>query len=77
MKNFKPPLFNFFLKKSLKKGFYLHFKFEGDNNTLTEIEKKIKVDRDIVRHLTVRYSKLDTKNEFFKNNSMYFNFIFA
>ena len=24
MKNFKPPLFNFFLKKSLKKGFYLH-----------------------------------------------------
>ena len=52
--------------KNYKKGFYLHFKFEGDNNTLTEIEKKIKVDRTIVRHLTVKYSKLDTENEFFK-----------
>ena len=52
--------------KNYKKGFYLHFKFEGDNKTLDEIEKKIRVDRAIVRHLTVRYSKLDIKNEFFK-----------
>jgi len=51
--------------KNYKKGFYLHFKFEGDNNTLNEIEKKIKVDRSILRHLTVKYSKLDTANEFF------------
>ena len=52
--------------KNYKKGFYLHFKFEGDNQTLDEIEKKIRVDRAIVRHLTVKYSKLDTNNEFFK-----------
>tara|TARA_B100000963_G_scaffold275844_1_gene244096 strand:+ start:1959 stop:2282 length:324 start_codon:yes stop_codon:yes gene_type:complete len=52
--------------KNYKKGFYLHFKFEGDNSTLTEIEKKIKVDRSIVRHLTVKYRKLDTTSEFFK-----------
>lgn len=51
--------------KNYKKGFYLHFKFEGDNSTLNEIEKKIKVDRSILRHLTVKYSKLDTSNEYF------------
>ena len=31
-----------------------------------EIEKKIKLDSSIIRHLTVKYKKLDTKNEFFK-----------
>ena len=52
--------------KNYKKAFYLHFKFEGDKNTLDEIEKKIKVDRSIIRHLTVKYKKLDTETEFFK-----------
>ena len=52
--------------KNYKKGFYIHYKFEGNNETLTEIEKKIKVDGSIIRYLTVKYKKLDTKNEFFK-----------
>ncbi len=52
--------------KNYKKGFYIHYKFEGDNKTLSEIEKKIKVDGSVIRYLTVRYKKLDTKNEFFK-----------
>ncbi len=52
--------------RNYKKGFFIHFKFEGNNNTLNEIEKKIKVDGSIIRFLTVRYKKLDIKNEFFK-----------
>ncbi len=52
--------------KNFKKGFYIHFKFEGGSKTLNEIEKKIKVDSSIIRFLTVKYKKLDTKNEFFK-----------
>ena len=55
--------------RNYKKGFYIHYKFEGNNNTLNEIEKKIKVDSAIIRHLTVRYKKLDTKNEFFKKDT--------
>ena len=51
--------------KNYKKGFYIHFKFEGNNDTLKEIEKKIKVDETIIRHLTVKYKKLDTENNFF------------
>jgi len=54
--------------KNYKKGFYIHYKFEGNKTTLNEIEKKIKVDASIIRFLTVKYKKLDTKNEFFKKD---------
>ena len=54
--------------KNYKKGFFIHFKFEGNNNTLNEIERKIKLDNSIIRHLTVRYKELDVKNEFFKKD---------
>ena len=54
--------------KNYKKGFYIHFKFEGNKNTLNEIERKIKVDGSIIRYLTVKYKKLDIKNEFFNKN---------
>ena len=53
--------------KNYKKGFYIHYKFEGNKETLNKIEKNIKVDNTILRYLTVRYKKLDTKNEYFKN----------
>ena len=52
--------------RNYKKGFFIHFKFEGNNKTLNEIEKKLKVDNSIIRYLTVKYKKLDTKNEFFR-----------
>ena len=54
--------------KNYKKGFYIHYKFEGNKNNLNEIEKKFKVDSSIIRSLTVKYKKLDTTNEFFKKD---------
>ena len=54
--------------KNYKKGFFIHYKFEGNNKTLDEIKKKIKIDSSIIRHLTVKYKKLDVENEFFKKN---------
>ena len=51
--------------KNFNKGFYIHYKFEGTRDTLTEFEKKVKIDSFVIRHLTVKYKKLDTKNEFF------------
>ena len=50
------------------KAFFIHYKFKGNNETLKEIEKKIKVDKSILRHLTVKYKKLDTEKEYFKLN---------
>ena len=54
--------------KNYKKAFYIHYKFEGNNKTLNEIEKKLKVDGSILRHLTVKYKKLNTEVEFFKKD---------
>ena len=52
--------------KNYNKGFYIHYKFEGNKETLSEVEKKIKLDGSIIRLLTVKYKKLDTKIEYFK-----------
>ena len=52
--------------KRYKKGFYIHYKFEGNKETLNEISKKIKIDSSVIRHLVVKYKNLDTKNEYFK-----------
>jgi len=54
--------------KKYNKGFYIHYKFEGSKNTLDEFNKKIKIDNSIIRHLIVKYKKLDTKNEYFKKD---------
>ena len=54
--------------KNCKKGFYIHYKFEGTKDTLSEIDKKLKIDASVLRHLTVKYKKLDTKSEFFKKD---------
>ena len=55
--------------KKYNKGFYIHKKFEGTGNTLKEVEKKIKIDTSIIRHLTVKYTRLDTENEYFKKDN--------
>ena len=55
--------------KNYKKGFYIHYKFEGNKKTLDEMDKKIKVDGTIIRNLIVKYKKLDTENEFFKKEN--------
>ena len=52
--------------KNFKKGFYIHYKFEGNKKTLNEIQKKLKLDNGILRYLTVRYKNLDTETEYFK-----------
>ena len=55
--------------KNYKKGFFIHYKFEGNRDTLNNFEKTIKVDSSIIRYLTVKYKKLDVKNEFFKKTT--------
>ena len=55
--------------KKYNKGFFIHFKFEGSRSTLTEINKKAKIDNSVIRHLIVKYKSLDTKNEYFKKES--------
>ena len=55
--------------KNYKKGFYIHFKFEGTKKTLEEMSKKLNIDNTILRHLTVKYKKLDTDLEYFSKKT--------
>ena len=55
--------------KKYNKAFYIHYKFEGNKETLKEINKKIKIDSSIIRHLIVKYKNLDTKIEYFKKEN--------
>ena len=54
--------------KKNRKGIFIHFKFEGKDTTVSEVEKKIAIDNDVIRYLTVRYNKLDLKKEYFGQN---------
>lgn len=52
-----------------KKGFFIHYKFEGNRKTIDEFSKKLKLDKEIIRHLIVKYKKLDLDNEYFESKS--------
>ena len=49
--------------KKNRKGIFIHFKFEGDNKVIKEVEKKISIDNNVIRFLTVKYKKLDLENQ--------------
>ena len=48
-----------------KKGIFVHFKLESENNFIKEMEEKLSIDSKVIRYLTVKYDKLDLKNEYF------------
>ena len=63
-------LLNFASKiKSYNRGFYIHYKFEAENKTLEEIKKTSVIDNSLLRHLTVKYKRLDIETEYFKENN--------
>ena len=50
-----------------KKGIFVHFKFESEKeDSIKLVEKKLSVDNDIIRYLTVKYNKLDLNKEYFQ-----------
>ncbi len=50
-----------------KKGIFVHFKFESEEeDSIKLIEKKLSIDNDIIRYLTVKYNELDLKKEYFQ-----------
>jgi small subunit ribosomal protein S6 len=55
-----------YLIKKNKKGNYLHFKIEGKGKTIKELEKNEKIDKNLLRYLTVKVKELDMNTEYFK-----------
>tara|TARA_B110001452_G_scaffold194825_1_gene164834 strand:+ start:233 stop:586 length:354 start_codon:yes stop_codon:yes gene_type:complete len=54
--------------KKNKKGFYIHFKMKGDNKIILELEKNEKIDKNLLRFLTVRVKKFDLETNYFSQN---------
>ena len=57
-----------YLIKKNKKGNYLHFKIEGKGKTIDELEKNEKIDKNLLRYLTVKVKKLDLDTNYFNKN---------
>ena len=55
-----------YLIKKNKKGNYLHFKIKGNGKTIKELEKREKIDKNLLRFLTVKVKKLDLDSNYFK-----------
>ena len=54
-----------YLIKKNKKGNYIHFKIKGDGKTISELEKNEKIDKNLLRYLTVKVKKFDLKTVYF------------
>ena len=52
-----------------KKGNYIHFKLKGNGLTVSELEKKEKIDNNLLRFLTVRVKKFDLDKNYFKQET--------
>ena len=57
-----------YLIKKNKKGNYIHFKIEGNSKTVTELEKSEKIDKNLLRYLTIRVKKIDLDTNYFERS---------
>ena len=57
-----------YLIKKNKKGNYIHFKIKADGKIISELEKNEKIDKNLLRYLTVKVKKLDLETNYFKKN---------
>ena len=55
---------SYIIKKN-KKGNYIHFKIKAGGNTISELEKNEKIDKNLLRYLTVKVKKFDLKTNYF------------
>ena len=54
-----------YLIKKNKKGNYIHFKIKCDGNLIKELEKNERLDKNLLRFLTVKVKKFDLKTNYF------------
>ena len=60
-----------YLIKKNRKGNYIHFKIKANGKILSELEKNEKIDKNLLRYLTVKVKKFDLNTEYFSKNDDY------
>ena len=54
-----------YLIKKNKKGNYIHFKIEGSGDLIKELEKNERIDKNLLRYVTIKVKKFDLKENYF------------
>ncbi len=54
-----------YLIKKNRKGNYIHFKIKADGKAISELETNEKIDKNLLRYLTVRVKKFDLQTVYF------------
>ena len=57
-----------YLIKKNKKGNYIHFKIEGNGELILELEKNERIDKNLLRFVTIRVKKFDLNTEYFNKD---------
>ena len=55
---------SYVIKKN-KKGNFIHFKIDGSGKLIRELEKSEKLDKNLIRYLTVKVNKFDLDTNYF------------
>jgi len=50
-----------------KKGNYIHFKIKGQSNIISELEKNEKIDKNLLKYITIKVKKFDLETNYFTN----------
>ena len=56
-----------YLIKKNKKGNYIHFKIKGPSSIISDLEKNERIDKNLLRYMTVKVKKFDLESNFFSN----------
>ena len=56
-----------YLIKKNKKGSYIHFKFKGKGNVISELEKNESIDKKLLRFMTIKVKNFDLKTNYFSS----------
>tara|TARA_B100001778_G_C17970457_1_gene354549 strand:+ start:132 stop:479 length:348 start_codon:yes stop_codon:yes gene_type:complete len=56
---------SYIIKKN-KKGNYIHFKFKGSGKIIVELEKNERIDKNLLKYLTVKVKKFDLDTNYFE-----------
>ena len=55
---------SYIIKKN-NKGNYIHFKIKGANKIVLELEKNEKIDKNLLKFMTIKVKKFDLKTNYF------------
>ena len=58
---------SYMIKKN-KKGNYIHFKIKGESKIINELEKNERIDKNLLRYMSVKVKKFDLDTNYFSKD---------